>query len=293
MSSIVIIGAGLSGLTVARSLKEKGHETLILEKSKGLGGRVATRRIEDLGFDHGASFFHDSQQSRELIKGQKLICESYKTSGIFLRGGMNQLPKSLATGLKILKDHRVESLRKLGADWELRTENNQTFNAEKVILTAPLPQALELLEKSQIGYDKNLGKVTYHKSLLALVIMKPSGSFSSLPPELTSILAMRERDLHPDGFVVRASYDFSEKHFDAPEPDILKMLTSLIERAWTIPPQLTHIELKKWRYSQPVFSLPVPYVQLQQSLFLIGDAFISGDSTGAVSSALSLAKKLT
>jgi len=57
---IGIIGAGIAGLTAGRHLAKAGHEVTILEKSKGLGGRMATRYAgKDLSYkmDHGVSWF--------------------------------------------------------------------------------------------------------------------------------------------------------------------------------------------------------------------------------------------
>ncbi len=52
-----IIGAGMAGITAARTLIQGGHRVTVLEKSKGLGGRMATRRTEFGQFDHGAQYF--------------------------------------------------------------------------------------------------------------------------------------------------------------------------------------------------------------------------------------------
>jgi renalase len=54
---IAIIGAGMAGITAARTLIQAGHRVTVLEKSKGVGGRMATRRSEFGSFDHGAQYF--------------------------------------------------------------------------------------------------------------------------------------------------------------------------------------------------------------------------------------------
>ena len=53
-----IVGAGLSGVTCAASLHEQGISVRVFEKSRGIGGRMATRRTPaGLHFDHGAQYF--------------------------------------------------------------------------------------------------------------------------------------------------------------------------------------------------------------------------------------------
>ena len=54
---IAVIAAGLSGLTAARTLQDQGHRVAVFEKSRGPGGRAATRLINELQFDHGAQYF--------------------------------------------------------------------------------------------------------------------------------------------------------------------------------------------------------------------------------------------
>jgi phytoene dehydrogenase-like protein len=40
----IVIGAGISGLAAATELAKAGCRTIVLEKSRGIGGRMATRR---------------------------------------------------------------------------------------------------------------------------------------------------------------------------------------------------------------------------------------------------------
>lgn len=54
---IAVIGAGMSGLTAARRLAKAGATVTVFEKSRGLGGRLATRRTDGGPADHGAQYF--------------------------------------------------------------------------------------------------------------------------------------------------------------------------------------------------------------------------------------------
>lgn len=53
MTKIAIIGAGLSGLSIAHLLKDYAQIT-VFEKARGVSGRLSTRRAEPYVFDHGA-----------------------------------------------------------------------------------------------------------------------------------------------------------------------------------------------------------------------------------------------
>ena len=44
-TAITIIGAGMAGLACARRLARAGHTPLVLDKSRGIGGRLATRQV--------------------------------------------------------------------------------------------------------------------------------------------------------------------------------------------------------------------------------------------------------
>jgi len=67
MKSLAIIGAGIAGITLARQLQDSA-EVSVFEKSRGFGGRMATRRAGSYQFDHGAQFFTArSQQFQNLI----------------------------------------------------------------------------------------------------------------------------------------------------------------------------------------------------------------------------------
>ena len=56
MKNVAVIGAGITGITLANLLQKKFNLT-IFEKSRGVGGRMATRRAEPYQFNHGAQYF--------------------------------------------------------------------------------------------------------------------------------------------------------------------------------------------------------------------------------------------
>ena len=57
MIDVLVIGAGISGLLCASELQRAGVSVRVLDKGRGVGGRMATRRMGGGRFDHGAQFF--------------------------------------------------------------------------------------------------------------------------------------------------------------------------------------------------------------------------------------------
>ena len=66
-TQVLIVGAGISGLMAARELKKNGYQVLVLDKGRGLGGRMATRRMGGARLDHGAQFMTARQPAFAAI----------------------------------------------------------------------------------------------------------------------------------------------------------------------------------------------------------------------------------
>ena len=56
-----MIGAGMAGMACGQALRDGGHAVTLIDKGRGAGGRMATRRLAthlgDVTFDHGAQYF--------------------------------------------------------------------------------------------------------------------------------------------------------------------------------------------------------------------------------------------
>jgi predicted NAD/FAD-dependent oxidoreductase len=65
---VAVIGAGISGLTCAQNLTDHDVPVTVFEKSRGVGGRMATRRSEHgAAFDHGAQYFTVRDERFQMI----------------------------------------------------------------------------------------------------------------------------------------------------------------------------------------------------------------------------------
>jgi renalase len=301
------VGAGASGLYLGSKLQERGHPVIVLEKSKGLGGRMATRRAEGTIFDHGAQFISFPE---ELIKWEQALeqegivkfwFQQEEKKRYFCPEGITQFAKTLGKELSIQKNSLVEGLRPHeGGGWWIYGAGFSEILAQHVVVTAPLPQAEKLLAQSHLS-EIGLPHIPYHPALVIMIdgkcpiALPPSGYFPSPFAPLSCVVGMREKSVSSnDAHVVVFDSAWSRAHFEQTEEKILQAAKDqLLPLGW-----LEHKgqwTLKKWRYAEPEFSAPQMYYSPSSApgLHFVGDAFGGGSIAGALRSAHSLFLQLT
>lgn len=182
--SVAIIGAGMAGLAAARSLTAAGIAVTIYEKSRGVGGRVATRRIEGCVVDHGAQNLKPTGSALADVMLNELPTDDlvaitaptrlYTNDGTIwpvdperesepkytYRNGLTMLPKMLAERLPAeqttfryqTRIHRLEEQTETQEKQIILrgAEGEELGRADFVVLTAPAPQAADLLAESAL-----------------------------------------------------------------------------------------------------------------------------------------------
>jgi renalase len=267
----IIIGAGLAGLTAARALNAP-----IIEKSKGLGGRLATRRIGDEKFDHGLGAWPDTLEAQKL------------NSGSFIHDGMTTLPKEMAKDLAITRDCRINKIEMIPEGWRLHHKDG-ALEAKNVILTAPLPQALELLSASDLAVNSSW-QIDYHKALIGIYQFPVKLTDKSLTFNDHQIIFQKDKNLCHNGVVLISSSSFADEYFEKSDTEILEQLNLVLFKAIG-KRDLQHAEVKKWRYSTPKSCHEFPYLEPYPGLYLIGDAFLYPGVEGALLSAQTLVRE--
>jgi renalase len=295
---ILIIGAGICGLAVARRIRETSPEcsVAILEKSAGVGGRLATRRAPPAIFDHGAQLYHPGSCGPWHNRWKKAgrIDEWTLDDGTLVassRAGISDLAKQLAQGLEVVRETRVTRILRNARSWELETETGKRWIGEKILITAPIPQALDLLKNSKVPFNDALESLRYDPALVLLLGLERSPSPAT--PFLDSALGPIERVVDQEkkgvsgtpAWTVLFNAEFSSAHFDAEESFAKNLAIQEVMKRYP-GLRIREAQLKKWRYSKiqkPWFE-PV-YVAPESGLFLAGDAFGGDGISGALRSA--------
>lgn len=129
----------------------------MLEKSRGLGGRLAARRAERTVLDHGSPVISAPPDTalRRLVDALPADDRFDLGDGIAFSTGATRMPKLIAEGLDVLLGVRLAALRPSGGGFELGDEQgNPHSRVDGVVVTAPAPQAADLLERSPERRDR-------------------------------------------------------------------------------------------------------------------------------------------
>lgn len=306
-SSILIIGAGISGITLASKLVQEGRTCTLLEKSAGLGGRLATRRHESGKWDHGLPFVFEKQVPREDWTVWSSLTNSvsnFEPKRFISPDGFTSIPKHLARNLTVIKNTRIIKIILNGTkpNWILLDELGRTFEGDILVLTCPVPQSLELLEKSDLldscGVKDSLSKITYRPHLVVLGVSQvplPNIFESSIgsPIELLVENGLKGIKESRNYLTCYLDEDFSRSEFENPDGVTLDMFRATLQKKANL--SFRHLELKKWRYSRVKQFLTEPYLMghCPAPIYFTGDGFGGGDLDGALRSAHLLSSHFT
>ena len=278
---IVIIGSGIAGLACARRLAEAGLSPVVLDKGRGIGGRVATRRVGNLQFDHGAQFVNAHGAGFAAVLAGLSAAEwqdgTGRTHSVGVPG-MSAIPKALGAGLDIRQGVQVTRLQQDGEGWVLHFEGG-TLRCAHVVVTVPAPQVAGLLE---VGHPlvANLASVRLAPCLtLMAAIMAPAPFITRQDKDdpLSWIAQDSSKPGRPQAlgalWVAQAGEVFSTAHLEKSTDEITAlMLPLLCDRLDVTPDRVTHAAAHRWRYARVTQALGQPFVRSADgTLYLGGD----------------------
>jgi len=323
MTRVAVIGAGLSALVFARALGDAA-EIRLFEKSRGCGGRMATRRHDSFQFDHGAQFFTARSESF------KSFLQPWLEAGVVARWdarfvefegdrvtarrrwsgehphyvavpGMNALARALGEGLDVELCTRVGDICGAGGGWQLRDEAGHDLGRfDWVVSSIPATQAAALMpaefahlpvvdDCSMPGcYALMLGFVQPLALAWDAALVKESAiswiSVDSSKPGRTACSSL----------LVQASNRWAEANM---ELDDSAVITQLVAETGRVIGQdvgrADHVNLHRWRYANPGQRQGAQsLVDAGHRLAAFGDWCIQGRVESAFLSGLDAARRI-
>ena len=296
---ILVIGAGISGCTCAWRLAQSGHDVTLVEKGRGVGGRMATRRMEGARIDHGAQFFTaDDPRMKQLSQSwqdagvivpwyDKIPGREELSGRIRFRGvqGMTGPAKALSQSFQVETGFFVDLIQKYQGGWLVAEKSNgtRTFQCDHLIITIPSVQMLQLFERSHYTLDtETMDRLRSIRHTQCLAVLGILDRPSSLKAPGTVTHPVQEIDWLSDNYIkgispipsctIHASDNYSQRHWETTDEERVPFLLSVAEE--NLKAKITSWSSHRWGYAKPVVTFGRTYWHsTQEKLSLAGDGF--------------------
>lgn len=254
--TVAVIGAGIAGVACAATLRDCGIKVRIYDKSRGMGGRMATRRVAPWQWDHGVQYMvgEDPEFRRLLMKLPRWTNASAKPWFVG-QPSQNQLVKELAQGIELSLQTRIINIAR-GEDgrWIVETDAAASSSpCDAIAVAIPAPQARNLLPRTPAF------------AALHRVTMAPCWALLVATPELVDLPAVIEsphehiawfaadhsKPGRPTGngqYVVHANSAWSKRHLEASsETAKAALLECFQDIAGDV--DISYAAAHRWRYA--------------------------------------------
>lgn len=277
---VAVIGAGLAGLTCARTLADHNLDVTVFEKSRGPGGRAATRRDGVWRFDHGAQYFtvrddrllpyiHSWLHQGVIAQWQGTIAVrddgQWQPSKPGVRRyvavpGMSALGAHLASDLTVQLETAVTLIQREGRQWRLVSDAGLDLGVfDTVLVCVPAPQARVLLEQVSGGLAQRTADAVMHPTWATMVVLrdKPDVAYDAAFLNDDPVLSWISRDASKPGrgadetWVLHATRAWTTAHLsDAKEEAAAAMIDAF---AGVVGNGVTavHSAAHRWLYALP------------------------------------------
>lgn len=314
---VAVIGAGMTGVTCARGLKAAGYDVTLLDKGRGPGGRLSTRRTETGAvFDHGAQYIMPQGEAFRTVlmdlveSGQAALWKPSfadsraRADGDWIVGlpGMNGVIKAMADGLDLATQARVERAIRDEDGWRLITSSNAEMGPYDIVVsTIPAPQAAHLfgpVAGPLNGIDDVKIAPTWTLLLgFAEHVGAPFDVWWSFDHTLAFAARMGSkpgRSELPDCWTVHAGSVFSRCHLEEEEPTVREELIGAFkDLIGNRLPVILYAAAHRWRYATTISPLGEPFMaRCDDTLYIAGDWCLGSGIEAAFESGAAVAQVL-
>jgi len=290
---VIVVGAGMAGLTCARELVDRHHDVVVVERNPSPGGRLATRRIGAATLDTGAQFFTTRDDAFVAAvaawQADGIVTEWCRGFGEPPDGyprycgarGMGALAEHLASDLDVRCDQLVFAVFARPSGWAVRLDDGSELAADAVVVTCPLPQALSVAITAGIEWPSDL-QFDYQPTVALLVVLDgpssvPSpGGVQDADDTFSFVADNAAKGIsRVPALTLHASAGWSAERF-GDDADVVR--TDLLAAAarWIGGQRVVASQLKKWRFAAPLKVWPERFVVLGERpgpIVLAGDAY--------------------
>lgn len=302
----MVVGAGIAGLAAARRLVGGGREVTVVEKSRGVGGRMASRRVGAARFDHGAQFF--TVRTSEFAA----VVAAAEAAGAVVpwTHGFDDPPDGHARWRGA--DGMTGLCKWLAADAGIEPVLGETIvdlavrPARAYLLTAPVPQSLAVLSFSGLlpppRLHHELAALAYKPTIAVLATLDrdptgmPDHGGCQFPddPDLAFVTDNRAKGVSDTpALTVHLANERSGACWTATDDEIVAD-TVRLTAGLRGDAAVTAAQVMRWRYAGPVDVHPEPAVVWGQDpiVALAGEVFAGPKVEGAFRSGVAAAERI-
>lgn len=282
---IAVIGAGMAGLACAGALHRTGAAVTLFDKSRRAGGRLATRRVDGLMFDHGAQYatlrdpaFTDAVQAMAAtgdaapwpaagggrwcgVPGMSALARHMERQGI----GALQTGRHVAflhredDGWRVRHRDAAETRPGLVSD----TGGEVAGPFDRVAVALPAPQAAGLLQPHAFAAEAvRTAMAPCWAMMLAFNEATPAPDL--LRPDdgplrwIARDSSRPGRAATPECWVAHATPEWSRDHLEQPAEAVLALLQVAFAAATGIRATASYSAVHRWRYALAEAPLGTP-----------------------------------
>jgi len=288
-----IIGAGVAGVTAGLRLQAAGLACTVFEKSRGVGGRLSTRRAPGgLQFDHGAQYFTARSEAFQQALGdgpwagsvehwQSDAVSGNRDAWMVGTPSMKSPLKAATSSLDIRMNTKVDVIEQAEDGWILSGEGMAAQEQfDLVIISAPAPQAEALVPFSNTLMS-DLSRIAYEPCWALMVAFE--GGVQSAPSSITpdtgafSWIAQNSskphRDQQNETWVAHASPTWSATHLEMDKEDAATaLLPKFLQHIDVGDREPSYVSAHRWRYARVATPAGKPFLTDETgTIFVVGD----------------------